>query len=186
MKAFHNAFTLIELLVVLAILSVLAGIVYASTGPSREKARQAKCMGNLHQIGVALAMYRSDYDGNEAGNTPFQCGFPPGIDSVLPYLRGNEDVLHCPDVTPDKLIQFHGQRWTLYRYTIWWPEDRGNLPVWGDALRQRGDAFPIFTCMEHDFQIPDRPGESRYVLLLRLDTSTSARYVPMYSDGWTW
>ncbi|MDR3708435.1 MAG: DUF1559 domain-containing protein [Capsulimonadaceae bacterium] len=56
------AFTLIELLVVIAIISILAAILFPVFASAREKARQSTCTSNLKQIGVALAMYRSDYD----------------------------------------------------------------------------------------------------------------------------
>lgn len=57
-----RAFTLIELLVVIAIISILAAILFTVFARAREKARQATCISNLKQIGLALAMYRGDYD----------------------------------------------------------------------------------------------------------------------------
>ena len=56
------AFTLLELLVVIAILALLAALLFPVFVSSREKARQTACVSNLHQIGLALAMYREDYD----------------------------------------------------------------------------------------------------------------------------
>jgi prepilin-type processing-associated H-X9-DG protein/prepilin-type N-terminal cleavage/methylation domain-containing protein len=53
-------FTLIELLVVIGIISILAAILFPVFVQVREKARQTKCLSNLKQIGVTLAMKELD------------------------------------------------------------------------------------------------------------------------------
>jgi prepilin-type N-terminal cleavage/methylation domain-containing protein/prepilin-type processing-associated H-X9-DG protein len=59
-KRTSQAFTLIELLVVVAIIAVLAAFLLPALARAKESAKRAQCMNNLHQIGVALAMYASD------------------------------------------------------------------------------------------------------------------------------
>ena len=56
------AFTLIELLVVIARIAILAAILFPVFAQAREKARQASCMSNLRQIGLATLQYAQDYD----------------------------------------------------------------------------------------------------------------------------
>jgi prepilin-type N-terminal cleavage/methylation domain-containing protein/prepilin-type processing-associated H-X9-DG protein len=97
----RRGFTLIELLVVIAIIAILASILFPVFSRARAKARQASCQSNMKQLGLAMTMYASDYD----GLVPYYCikgDFNETDDditwdvSVLPYLK-NKSVLYCPD-----------------------------------------------------------------------------------------
>ena len=55
-------FTLIELLVVVAIIGLLAAILFPVFAKAREKARQTACLSNQKQIGLALMQYAQDND----------------------------------------------------------------------------------------------------------------------------
>lgn len=59
----RRAFTLIELLVSIAIISMLAAILFPVFSRVRENARRTTCASNLKQIGMAMQMYTDDNDG---------------------------------------------------------------------------------------------------------------------------
>lgn len=58
----RKGFTLIELLVVVAIIAVLAAILFPVFARARENARRASCMSNMKQIGLGLMQYTQDND----------------------------------------------------------------------------------------------------------------------------
>ena len=58
----RTAFTLIELLIVIAIICVLAAILFPVFAAARDKARAAACTSNMRQLGLALMQYSQDYD----------------------------------------------------------------------------------------------------------------------------
>jgi prepilin-type N-terminal cleavage/methylation domain-containing protein/prepilin-type processing-associated H-X9-DG protein len=55
-------FTLLELLTVLAIIIILAGLLFPVLCQARDAARRARCLSNLRQLALAHRFYVQDYD----------------------------------------------------------------------------------------------------------------------------
>ena len=58
----HLAFTLIELLVVIAIIAILAALLFPVFAQAKEAAKKTSCISNMHQLGLAVAIYLTDSD----------------------------------------------------------------------------------------------------------------------------
>jgi prepilin-type N-terminal cleavage/methylation domain-containing protein/prepilin-type processing-associated H-X9-DG protein len=59
----HEGFTLIELLVVVAIIAILAGLLFPAFGRMQVLTDRSKCASNLRQVGAAINAYVGDHDG---------------------------------------------------------------------------------------------------------------------------
>jgi prepilin-type N-terminal cleavage/methylation domain-containing protein len=89
-------FTLIEMLVVIAIIGLLAALLFPVFAAARRSARMTTCTSNLRQIGLALQMYHSDW--GRMPTEPFRDSFnhPKGRDPIAPYTKSG-GIYHCPD-----------------------------------------------------------------------------------------
>ncbi len=100
-KICKGAFTLIELLIVIAIIALLAAILFPVFGRARENARRTTCQSNLKQLGLGFTMYAQDYD----ERYPNQMTTSSGWDIRVPEYLGIDtsstsktpSILQCPN-----------------------------------------------------------------------------------------
>ena len=106
----QHGFTLLELLVVVAIIAILAAILFPVFSRARENARRSSCQSNLKQIGMTLLQYSQDYDEIIVGHyfKGFEGDDHPGayrwMDAIYPYVK-SQAVFDCPsDTSIDKYV----------------------------------------------------------------------------------
>ena len=101
------AFTLVELLIVIAIIAVLAAILFPVFARARENARRASCQSNLKQIALGATQYIQDYDEHyPLGLTKeSETSYSSSFDLLQPYLKSSQIGI-CPSDSdmPDVIL----------------------------------------------------------------------------------
>lgn len=99
----------------IAIIAILAAILFPVFARARENARRTSCQSNLRQIGLGMLQYVGDYDeimpfsfyGTSGSSTP--PGSTPNnykwMDAIQPYVK-SEQVFNCPSDSAPNLYHF--------------------------------------------------------------------------------
>ena len=138
-----KGFTLIELLVVIAIIAILAAILFPVFAQAREKARQASCLSNLKNIGMAVMLYVDDNHEtfplmrNVTNKAQLKDCWWQGL--LWPYVRDSK-VYYCPSYigNPNPRDEDINQTYNAIIYGGY----GANGGVWGDGQSSNVNKLP--------------------------------------------
>jgi len=140
---------------VIAIIAILASILFPVFSRARAKARQTACLSNLKQFGLALDMYTQDYDemlpahnDDEPPYPAYDWRYDALICRLLPYVR-NQQMYRCPDDRGCRPFGTPNERWWSYCF------NRGceygpNQPGWLSAFEDPSNTIILFDGAEPD------------------------------------
>jgi prepilin-type N-terminal cleavage/methylation domain-containing protein/prepilin-type processing-associated H-X9-DG protein len=127
----RRGFTLMELLVVMAIITLLATLLFPVLAQARERARRIACLSQLQQISRAHLLYLDDWDEElpdwrypARPRTEVAEGFVYWIEYLQPYLR-HRAITHDPSAAEPPPPPGEGIRLADYALMTWGPSGFG-------------------------------------------------------------
>lgn len=143
----ERGFSLLDLLVSISVMVILMAILMPAMRMAHESARRVRCLSNVHQIGLAVAMYTDDYQG----------ALPPALFDEEPaqagHARGATSQAAPNNATP---TNEDGADTMFVRYRS--PSPFSNDPLWDGLGILIGSHYlnhpGVFYCPSHHGEHP--------------------------------
>jgi prepilin-type N-terminal cleavage/methylation domain-containing protein len=119
-----GAFTLVELLLVIAIIAILAALLFPALAAVQARSKRVACLDNLKQSALSFQMYTADNDGKLAQNYPVVQ--TEGDSWVLGNMKVSDDSTNKTLIRQGKFYPYASQV-ALYRCPSD-PSRTGNAP----------------------------------------------------------
>ena len=147
----HRGFTLVESIITVAILAVVAALLFSAFGMVKRRSLDSKCVLNLRQLGMAGIQFAAD----NKGRLPYRSDWASATNSktsLLPYLGFNlrksgdpellqPTVLTCPATLGSKVAsdtEFY-RTYSINQYAT----GSGGDDTWDSQVRARGAPLKI-------------------------------------------
>ena len=92
-----GGFTLIEFLLVIAMIAVLAALIFPALSGAKESARRAVCKSNLRQCYIGLTLYADEYENHFPHQRNPMTGFPYSFtETIWTPLGGYVEQYRAP------------------------------------------------------------------------------------------
>ncbi len=113
----RRGFTILELMVVLAMIGILASMLFPVFARSREQARAVQCAANMAELGLALQMYAADWSGH----------YPPREDDLGPIAERvqTEAIFRCPSARAGGLTSEQQAVLAKAKHVTYFPQTAG-------------------------------------------------------------
>ncbi len=169
----RHAFTLMELLVAVAIIALLAALLYPVFLSARRNAKIAPCISNMKQLYAAWALYVQDSDGR----------WPATLTDLAQSLPSVRSVFRCPtdDLNGANREETQSLGTAVSYFYIW------NIEEFRRDLRERDPNHGILVCVLHGERgamYSQDPVFGTYGKVIRLRVDGSVKVVQVGSLCW--
>lgn len=153
-------FSLVEVLVCIAIVCMLAALIFSATRAALQRGKDVVCLSNLKQIHLAMGLYREDYG-----------VYPPNSErwpALVHYLGSTQ--LSCPastesDTSPGKVNYF--------LHAFFYQYEGGTERADQECMEERGPSFPIAHDSNHMKTLAAYQQRASYFIYVRADGSVA-------------